>query len=164
MRVLPLQALNAAAFRSFGSVIDADAPCEQWLINDGRTRRHHALAPVRCDAGGVPAISLFRTRPIGADFVLRRMERHPLASQAFINVSGAPFAVVVAPPGPLDEAAIRGFFVSPSQSISYAPGVWHHYLLALERASDFVVVDRIGPGDNCDEQVLKEPLTLELPA
>ena len=73
-----------------------------------------------------------------------------------------PYAVVVAPPGDLNEAAITGFLAGPDQSISYHRGTWHHYLLALQEPSDFVVVDRIGPGDNCDEQLLRTPLTLGL--
>jgi ureidoglycolate lyase len=47
--------------------------------------------------------------------------------------------------------------------VNYHRGTWHHYLLALGAPSEFVVVDRVGPGDNCDEQMLAEPLTLVLP-
>jgi ureidoglycolate lyase len=161
---LSLQPLSAAAFQPFGAVIDGDRACERLLINDGRTERLHALAPVDCDAaGGSPAISLFRARPVDAGFVLRRMERHPLGSQAFINLSGNPYAVVVAPPGEFDESAIRGFLARPDQGVSYSRGVWHHYLLALGGPSDFAVIDRIGPGDNCEEVALQAPLCLALP-
>jgi ureidoglycolate lyase len=164
LRTLPLEPLTAVAFAPFGDVIDAQVPCEQLSINDDRTLRHHALAAVDCAAGGgSAAISLFRATPVAAAFTLRRLERHPLGSQAFINVSGQPFAVVVAPPGDLEEAQIRGFLAAAGQSVSYHRGVWHHYLLALHAAADFVVVDRIGPGDNCDEQALRTPLRLALP-
>lgn len=163
MRQLRLQALTAAAFAPFGDVIDPNADCEQIAINDGRTRRHHALARIDCSrGGGEAAISIFRADPVEPGFQLLRMERHPLGSQAFINTSGKPFAVVVAPPGELVESAIEGFLAAPNQSVSYAPGVWHHYLLALGEPADFVVVDRIGPGDNCDEVALASPLQLDL--
>lgn len=165
MRTLALEPLTADAFSAFGELIDAEAPCERFAINDERTARHHALAAVDCaSGGGAAAISLFRASPIDSEFVLRRMERHPLGSQAFINTSGNAYAVVVAPRGDLDENAIRGFLASPTQSVSYHRGVWHHYLLALHAPSDFVVVDRVGPGDNCDEQLLATPLHLDLPA
>lgn len=164
MKELQLQPLTAEAFSPFGELIDAQVPCEQYPINEGLTQRHHALATVDCASdGGAPVLSLFRAQAIAPGFVLRSMERHPLGSQAFINTSGNPYAIVVARPGKLDEAAIEGFLATGSQSISYHRGTWHHYLLALDCASDFVVVDRIGPGNNCDEIELKSPLRLALP-
>jgi len=163
MKLLRLEPLSAEAFASFGEVIDADSACEAYPINEGRTQRHHALAKVDCTAeGGSAALSLFRATPIEQEFTLRGMERHPLASQAFINTSGRPYAVVVAPAGEFDESAIRGFLARGDQSINYRRGTWHHYLLALEGASDFVVVDRVGAGDNCDEVALETPIRLLL--
>jgi ureidoglycolate lyase len=162
-RHLVLETLDAAGFAPFGDVIDARAACARIPINEGRTLRHHDLARVDSGDDGVAAMSLFRADPVDAAFVMRRLERHPLASQAFINVSRRPFAVVVAPPGDLDESRIRGFLASGDQSVNYHRGTWHHYLLALDAPSDFVVIDRIGPGNNCDEQDLATPLMLELP-
>jgi ureidoglycolate lyase len=41
--------------------------------------------------------------------------------------------------------------------VNYAKGTWHHFLLALEAESDFLVVDRDGgPGENLDEVELPE--------
>jgi ureidoglycolate lyase len=158
-----LEPLTADAFAPFGAVIDSASSCERFPINEGRTQRHHALATVDCAAaGGQPVLSLFRAQPVDASFALRMLERHRLASQAFINISGNPYAIVVAPAGDFDESAVRGFLAGPQQSISYHRGTWHHYLLALEGPSDFVVVDRVGPGDNCDEQTLSQPLQLTL--
>ena len=163
MKDLVLKPLTAAGFAEFGDLIDGDTPCERYPINEGLTQRHNALARVDCAAeGGTPALSLFRAQAVTSGFVLRSMERHPLGSQAFINTSGHPYAIVVAPPGPLDESAIQGFLGSANQSISYHRGTWHHYLLALEAASDFVVVDRLGPGNNCDETALQSTLRLVL--
>lgn len=159
MRELQLSPLSAEAFAPFGDVIDGDVPCERLSINEGNTQRHHALAQIDCtEADGTAAISLFKAQPIDDAFVLRFMERHPLASQAFINTSGNPYIIVVAPAGDLDEQAIQGFLAQPSQSVNYHRGTWHHYLMALRDDSDFVVVDRIGPGNNCDEQTLEDPI------
>ncbi|MFK8042300.1 ureidoglycolate lyase [Congregibacter sp.] len=164
MKELTLQPLTAELFAPFGAVIDGQTPCETYPINEGLTQRHNALASVDCAAeGGSAVLSLFRAQAVSGGFVLRGMERHPLGSQAFINTSGNPYAIVVAPAGDLDETAIQGFLASSSQSISYHRGTWHHYLLALDSASDFVVVDRIGPGNNCDELELKSPMQLVLP-
>ncbi|MCY1176174.1 Ureidoglycolate lyase [compost metagenome] len=80
------------------------------------------------------------------------MERHPLASQAFVPLSGRAYLVVVAPAGPAPQVEdLRVFLARGDQGVNYAPGVWHHPLLALDEVSDFLVIDRGGPGDNCDE-------------
>lgn len=162
MRTLSLSPLTPAAFAPFGEVIDAEAPCETLLINEGHSRRHHRLADIDCNSGdGHAAISLFRASPVPIPFVLRSLERHPLGSQAFLNLGASEWIVVVAPPGPLEEAAIRGFLAGPDQGVSYRRGTWHHYLLVLDSRCDFAVVDRVGPGENCDEQTLRAPLRLE---
>ena len=87
---------------------------------------------------------------------MKIFERHPLGSQSFTPLSGRPFLVAVAPPGDFDPAAIRVFRAGPQQGVNYAAGVWHHYLLPLEAESDFLVIDREGPGDNLDEIELAE--------
>ncbi|MEE4277687.1 MAG: ureidoglycolate lyase [Halieaceae bacterium] len=164
-RRLVLAPLTREAFAPFGEVVDAASACERYPINDGLTQRHHDLGRVDCDAGGgVAALSLFRAQPVDDSFRLRSMERHPLASQAFINIAAARYAVVVAPPGELHEDAIKGFLAAPGQSVNYLRGTWHHFLLVLDAPADFVVVDRVGPGRNCDEQALRTPLRLVLPS
>ena len=37
------------------------------------------------------------------------------------------------------------------QGVNYARGVWYHPVIALGRATDFLVVDRGGPGDSLIE-------------
>ena len=162
-RIVEPQALSAESFAPYGDVIDASTACERYPINEGRTQRHHDLARIDCSSGeGSAALSLFRATPIEAGFRLRFMERHPLGSQAFINTSGCRYAVVVAPPGELDEAAIEAFIAEGHQSLNYHRGTWHHYLLALDTPADFVIVDRVGPGDNCEERQLHAPITLNV--
>jgi ureidoglycolate lyase len=43
------------------------------------------------------------------------------------------------------------FHAGPQQGVNYAKGVWHHFLLPLAGESDFLVIDRAGPGENLDE-------------
>jgi ureidoglycolate lyase len=100
---------------------------------------------------GRPGISVMRATPYRLPMEASFLERHPLSSQAFMPLQPTHFFVVVAPPGPeVDPADIRAFVCRPGQGVNYAPGVWHHPLLAIEPA-DFLVVDRIGAGPNCDE-------------
>src|SRR5690606_34432998 len=84
-------------------------------------------------------------------FQVTMMERHPQGSQAFMPLSNRPYLVVVAPAGePPTVEALCVFLCQGTQGVNYAAGVWHHPLLALEASSDFLVIDRSGPGENCD--------------
>jgi ureidoglycolate lyase len=89
--------------------------------------------------------------------VIKMLERHPLGSQAFIPLLGHPFLVVVAPAG--DEpvpGAVRAFRSNGRQGVNYHRGVWHHPVLTIEKRDEFLVVDRSGSGNNCDEHFFSE--------
>jgi ureidoglycolate lyase len=151
-RSLSPTALTRAAFAPFGDVIEL-AGAERFAINGGTTTRFHDLAHIDTAAeGGRPLLSLFRAQPTPRPFRVRLMERHPLGSQAFVPLLPRPFLVLVAPPGPPpDPSSLVLFLTGGFQGVNYARGVWHHPLLALDAESDFLVVDRGGPGQNCDE-------------
>jgi ureidoglycolate lyase len=150
MREMNPEPLTAEAFARFGSVIEASDRAVKLDINQGHALRYDRLADIDvADEGGTPVISLFRARPL-AEPVLRVFERHPLGSQTFVPLSGRPYLVAVAPAGPFDPAQIRLFRAEADQGVHYRKGVWHHFLLVLDE-SDFLVVDRAGPGDNCEE-------------
>ena len=159
---LVVEALTPEAFAPFGDVIEASDDREHFTINAGTTERYHDLAKVEPGPEGRVILSIFRGQPRQLPFVVRMMERHPLASQAFIPMSGRPYLVVVAPTGDKPRCdQLRAFLAGPHQGVNYAPGVWHHPLLALEAACDFLVVDRKGPGHNCDEIELDQPAVLD---
>ena len=154
MRTLKPEPLTAEAFAPFGDVIEARG--EPIPINYGLTERFDDLAAIDCDeAGGRAIVSLFRGRPLDP-MVLKIFERHPLGSQAFVPLGDVPYLVAVAPAGELDSAAIRLFRAGPRQGVNYRGGVWHHFLLPLDHGAEFLVIDRAGPGDNCDEVELPE--------
>jgi len=151
MRDLTPEPLTAEAFALFGRVIEASDEAVKLDINHGHAIRYDRLADVDvADAGGTAAISLFRAKPLGEP-VLRTFERHPLGSQSFMPLSGRPYLVAVAPPGDFDPARIRLFRAAGHQGVHYKKGTWHHFLLVLEAGSDFLVIDRAGGGDNCEE-------------
>jgi ureidoglycolate lyase len=154
MRELTPEPLTADAFAPFGSVIEASDAAVQIDINQGHAVRYDALAAADCaDGGGHTVLSLFRAKPL-AEPVLRVFERHPLGSQSFVPLGGKPYLVAVAPPGDFDPGAVRVFRAEGHQGVHYAKGTWHHFLLVLEEG-DFLVVDRAGPGDNCEEVALE---------
>lgn len=154
MREVTPEPLTADAFALFGDVIEASDRAEVIPINYGWTTRFNALSDVAVGDGHA-ILSIFRSRPL-EPLVLKIFERHPLGSQAFVPLQGRPYLVAVAPPGEFDPAAVRVFRAGPQQGVNYARGTWHHFLLAQEAESDFLVVDREGPGDNLDEVELAE--------
>ena len=154
MRALTPAPLTADAFAPFGDVIEASDRAETIPINYGWTTRFNALSDVAVGDGHA-ILSIFRSKPL-APLVLKVFERHPLGSQAFVPLNSRPYLVAVAPAGAFDIDKVRLFRAAANQGVNYAKGTWHHFLLALETESDFLVVDREGPGENLDEVELAE--------
>jgi len=151
---LKLQSLTREAFALFGDVIETEG-ARHFSINAGTIERFHDLAQV--DVGtegeGRPLISIAQCKqatelPIPVKFV----ERHPQGTQAFIPFLDTPLPIVVAPPGEtVDPQDLRAFISNGNQGINYHRGVWHLPLIALQQGQQFLIVDRGGAGQNCDE-------------
>ena len=163
MRTLLIEPLTKHAFAPFGDVIETDGSAH-FMINSGSTRRYHKLATVETSSTDDQAIiSIFRARALPMPLTIRMLERHPLGSQAFIPLLGQPFLVVVAPLAQSpDIDSIRAFRSNGRQGVNYHRGVWHHPVLALAAHDDFLVVDRSGAGNNCDEYEFDEEAYLRL--
>lgn len=149
------QPLTAEAFAPFGDVIEASDEVNHFAINDGYTERYHDLAKVDTQTNsGRTGMSIFRSTPLERPIAIKMMERHPLASQAFMPLGQQPYLVVVAPKGDFDSEKLKVFIAQSHQGVNYHRGTWHHYCLALNQVSDFLVVDRVvdrvGEGENCD--------------
>ena len=157
---MKIDKLTREAFAEFGDVISPEG-ANHFSINNGTTERYHDLATIDvAGSNGKPVISLFRGQPRQFPFELRAMERHPLGSQAFIPLSKQPYLIVAAPRGEFVAQALHAFLAKPGQGVNYAKGVWHHALIALNEVSDFIVIDRGGPGPDCDEAQLAQPVTI----
>ena len=144
--------LTKMAFAAFGDVIETDGALH-YPINQGTTERYHNLALVDVDElNGQPLISIFKGQPRPLPIALNLMERHPIASQAFIPLNQNDYLIVVAEPSvTVNPADLRAFRVRGDQGVNYHRGVWHHPLLVLEPDSCFLIVDRGGEGHNLDE-------------
>lgn len=160
MRQLSIAPLTPDAFAPFGQVIET-AGSNHYPINKGMTERYHDLA--RIELGGVharPLVSIFSGQPYHLPLTLDLVERHPLGSQAFYPLSDAPWLVIVAP----DEGGTPGtpvvFRPAPGQGVNIAMNTWHGVLCPLDRASDYLVIDRGGEGNNLEEYVYPEPWTI----
>ena len=163
VRQLDIRPLSKAAFAPFGDVIEAD-PATMKLINGGTTERFHALATAEAMGEGASVIlNIFRGQPRRFPYALDMMERHPYGSQSFSPLSGKPFLVVVAD----DEGGRPGepqvFLAGAHQGVNYRANVWHHPLMSLGGVSDFLVVDRAGPGNNLEEYFYDAPFTIQEP-
>ena len=163
--ILRPEPLTRAAFKPFGDVIET-AGARHYPINQGTTMRYHDLAAVDvATGGGKTLINIFRGQPRPRPIEIRLMERHPLGSQAFVPLQRRDYLVVVADPArPVSPGALRTFRATGTQGVNYARNVWHHPLLVLEADSDFLVVDRGGPGDDLEEFWFAEDTDIVLDA
>jgi ureidoglycolate lyase len=150
--------LSADAFAPFGEVIEIEGRESRW-INEDTCRRFDDLARIDvAECGGRPVLSVFEANPRPLPLQIRMLERHPLSSQTFIPLEGRPFLVVVAedgragPAGPAGQ--LRAYLSSGRQGVNYRRNTWHHPLIALGEVSRFLVIDRGGSGENCEELAL----------
>jgi ureidoglycolate lyase len=161
MKTLHVERLTRAAFAPFGDVIELDG-ARHFPINGGTTERFHDLARVEIGAemGGWPRNTLMSGQPRAQPVEIAMMERHPLGSQAFLPLGVVSYLVVVAPAGDFDAKKMRAFSIRGWQGVNYARGVWHHPLIVLGGVGDFVVIDRGGSENNCEETYLSESFRL----
>ena len=157
LKALPL---TSERFAPFGDVIAAPRG-QGSTMNAARFDRFHRLA--RTDCGGDAVFSIARARTATTlPYRFDTVERHPLASQAFIPLRPFRFVVVVARAGDgVSAADLSAFVTNGAQGVNYHRGVWHMPLIALEADQEFLIVDRPG-ADNFEEQVLETSLSLRL--
>ncbi len=160
-RILTPLPLTSTNFAPFGDVVEARGLAKP--INYGYSERYHDLAAIDTGAkNGQILVNIFRSMPRTLPIKIEIMERHPLSSQMFMPLSNNPYLVVVAPKGAFDESKIEVFLAAANQGVNYHAGTWHHYSLALNAKSDFLVIDRGADDKNCDEVKLKGPILIRL--
>jgi ureidoglycolate lyase len=160
MGTIVVEPLTSAAFAPFGQVIETSG-AHHYPINNGMTERYHDLA--RVELGGVhprPLISIFRGKPYALPLSLKLVERHPLGSQAFYPLSASPWLVITAEDEAGHPVRLRAFQPGPGQGVNIAMNIWHGVLTPLDIASDYLVVDRGGDGNNLEEHTFAEPWTI----
>lgn len=153
--------ITAEAFAPYGELL-TPRPTPDRFINAGRCERHHALATVERgapDLGGEAIISIFRSEPVSLPYDCALLERHPLGSQAFMPLGPDAWLSVVAPDEGGKPGAPLAFIVPAGMGVNLRAGVWHGVLTPLDRAADFLVVDREGSGVNLEEVVIA-PVTI----
>ena len=151
---IQIQPLTQESFSAFGDVIEKENH-DFFAINQGLTQRYNALSVAQITGDHVAVgMSIFHNLcATEIPFKIDILERHPYGSQSFIPLQQQKFIIIVALP--LDqtqpnEQKIYAFLSNGNQGVTYHQGAWHHPLITLEAKSDFLVVDRIGGGQNCD--------------
>ncbi|NKB54179.1 MAG: ureidoglycolate lyase [Rhizobiaceae bacterium] len=148
---LTARPLTKAEFTPYGQVIEKSGS-ESFLINNGNCRRHHALAEADIvEEGGKVGINIFAGQPYELPLDLGMVERHPLGSQAFYPLGDKNWLVIVCRDDNGTPVDPQVFLAGPDQGINLNRGVWHGVLTPLEVAGDFLVVDRVGEGNNLEE-------------
>ena len=160
-QTLSIQPLTPQAFAPFGDVIEAD-PARMRLINSGTTQRFHGLGRAEALGEGAAVIlNIFRGQPRSLPYAVDMMERHPLGSQSFQPLDGRRYLVVVAADDHGRPEKPLVFLASGNQGVNYRANIWHHPLMALDTVSNFLVVDRDGPGHNLEEYFYSLPFIIE---
>ena len=144
--------MTREAFAPFGDVIET-AGSDYFMINNGSTRRYHKLATVETAQPEDNAIiSIFSAEagnavahPHAGTPSAGQPGLHPAARQPPGRGRGDITCTGPRPRLPDQRKAGR----------QLPPGVWHHPVLTIER-DDFLVVDRSGSGNNCDEHFFTE--------
>ncbi|HKX57253.1 MAG TPA: ureidoglycolate lyase [Xanthomonadales bacterium] len=162
MLTLTPQPLTPEGFAPFGDVIAVSGNTAE-LINAGHTQKFTDLAGIDTTAeGGRTAVHIYRSQPLSLPLEIRVMERHPLGSQAFMPLHNGPFLVIVAPAGgELKSDEVQAFLSNGQQGVNLRRGTWHHFQVSLLQVSDYLVIDRMGPGINFEERSLSPPLLID---
>ncbi len=151
--------LTRAAFAPFGDVIETEG-AQHFPINAGAIERFHELArvDVGVDHQGHALISIARcNQPTSPPFRVALVERHPLGSQAFVPLGGSPLIVVVAAADErVEPMQLHAFISNGRQGINFHRGTWHMPMISLDQDQQMLIVDRGGPGHNCDEWVFRD--------
>ena len=156
MNALRAEPLTAESFAPFGEIYEDKTP-RMWRINQNTARRFGNWEADVSGEGGRARISLFRAEPRPRPIKIAMLERHPLASQAFLPAGRRDWRAVVAPGGAEpDLGGLRCFLARGFQGVNYRAGAWHHPLLVLEEGHDFWVVDRASPAGESEDANLRE--------
>ena len=148
-RSLIAEPLAGGAFAPFGDVVEAVG--HSFAINEGMCDKFHDLARMEFVGEGARAgISVGWGRPYPLPLKFDLVERHPEGSQAFVPMTEDPFMVVVAPDEDGKPGTPRAFLTRAGQGVNYLRGTWHGVLTPLARPAPFLIVDRIGPGENLE--------------
>ena len=137
---IKIEPMTAKSFEPFGQLLDANQrPIDRRIIS-----------PAEFEVDGKTTVGIIWQPYEGLEF--NEMERHFGVTQTFIQLSGSPAVVAVAPPTDLFELdavpmpnQIRAFLIDSSKGFVFKKGTWHslnRYILSPPGAT-FVILNSI---------------------
>lgn len=165
MRTIRAAPIDAAAYGRYGKIVHAGTSGTARSANHGTAQAWDALAVIENLRGerARATASLFRCRALeGETLAVRWLERHPGSTQMFVPMLCARYLVVVALGADApDLETLQAFVAAGTSAITYAPGTWHHPMVALEKDADFVnVIFADGTAGDCDECAFDPPAAI----
>lgn len=146
-RTFHSEPLTPEAFAPFGAVVMAErGDVTSKPANQGTARRYDWLADVaNLRPNARLNLCLFRCSPrVAWPMPVALLEKHAQSTQVFVPMNAARYVVLVAASNASgdapDLATLRSFVATGRQGVAYAPGTWHHPLLALDGETDFACV------------------------
>lgn len=161
MQLVSAEPITLDAYAPFGALIAARATSPR-RANHGTAQAWDELAELVNARGdrARPSVSLFRCAPhLEPHLDVRWLERHPHSTQMFVPMTASRYLIVVARGGEEpDLVSLRAFLVPGGRAITYAPGIWHHPMVALDRETDFVnFLFADGSAADCEERPFAPP-------
>ncbi len=156
--------LTADAFLPFGRVVSAGLQAGS-SANQGTAVRFDHCAPLDSTRPqSRPNLAVFRSVPRTLPHEVVLLERHPCSTQVFIPMLVSRYLVCVAPTlpdGGPDLAGLKAFICSPGQGVAYAPGTWHHPMVALDTPGELVMLAwEDGTALDCEVRELGEKISV----
>jgi ureidoglycolate lyase len=164
-RTLTAVPLTAAAFAPFGRVVSAGLQPGS-SANQGTAVRFDFCAELASTRpASKPNLAVFRSVPKSLPHEVVLLERHPCSTQVFVPMIVSRYLVCVAPTlpdGGPDLSGLQAFICAPGQGVAYAPGTWHHPMVALDAPGEFVMLAwEDGTALDCEVRELGEKIRVE---
>ena len=154
--------LTPEAFAPFGQVVSAGLR-PGASANQGTAVRFDFCADLLSTRPQAkPNLAVFRSEAGSLPHRVALLERHPCSTQVFLPMIVTRYLVCVAPTlpgGGPDVDALVAFTCAPGQGVAYAPGTWHHPMVALDQPGEFAMLAwEDGTPRDCEVQPLAAPL------
>lgn len=159
MTEISIEPLTQRNFLPFGDVIETNER-KYDLINENRCKKFGNLSKLQVNRNDVAGFSIFESKAQNLPFKINFMERHPLASQAFMPLNRETFLITVAFDNETNPERLRAFRTNGLQGININPNIWHGVLCPLEKDGTFLVVDRLETHNNLEIHEFNTPITI----
>lgn len=164
LREVKVEPLSAPAFAPFGRVISAGLQ-PGASANQGTAVRFDYCAELLTTRPEAKAnLAVFRSVAKALPHQVVLLERHPCSTQVFLPMIVSRYLVCVAPTaadGGPDLAGLKAFTCLPGQGVAYAPGTWHHPVVALDAPGEFAMLAwEDGTPLDCEVRALPEAITV----